>query len=173
MRAWAEGSGEWRMRITRDVASEMGLSQKELFDDALYTCSIGNPAILITLDDSDDAGPHNYLEDSGTIPPDARSPFYILTTQGYRFGAAALYYRGVRETIAERFGEGYYAVPTSVHEFMIVPDSSGTPPEKLRELLEYSNQHMLPPEDILADDLYHYDYATQELCTNVDLRHFS
>ena len=170
-RAWDNSSGEWRMRITHDLLGELGLTEEELFSDALYSCSVGNPARLFRLEDTAaGSAPRNILDAEEPLPEEDRSSVFILTAKSIRLGAAALFYKGIPEQLARLFREGYYIVPTSVHEMMIVPDSAKVTPQKLLELLEYSNRCMLEPEDYLSDDLLYYDPELHEICTVADVR---
>ncbi|MBQ6621724.1 MAG: hypothetical protein IJH75_02720 [Mogibacterium sp.] len=166
IRAWDEVTGEWRMRITHEWMKTMGLKREELFRDAMYSCPLGNPVTLYELESRCSApDPVDFLEfpDPLPLPPELRTRPFVLSTRYYKLGAAGLFYPRTMERLADLFDGNYYVVPTSVHEVLIIPDDAGMPAEKLEELLQYSNRSVVEPEDILSEDLYHYDRISGEL----------
>lgn len=82
---------------------------------------------------------------------------YILTTNRFQLGAVALFYPGVAEKIAEMAGGNFYAIPSSVHEFIILPESDKYSEEELQAMLESGNREVVSEDDILSDTIYVYD----------------
>ena len=82
---------------------------------------------------------------------------YILTTNRFQLGAVALFYPGVAEKIAEMAGGNFYAIPSSVHEFIILPESDKYSEEELQAMLESGNRDVVSEDDILSDTIYVYD----------------
>lgn len=81
---------------------------------------------------------------------------YVLTNESGINGSACLLYPGVLETIGRELGGGFFIIPSSVHEVIIVPDSVSTDPDYLRALVSGVNREHVMPEDVLSDSVYHY-----------------
>lgn len=81
---------------------------------------------------------------------------YVLSTEGGINGASCLLYSGVTEKIAERLGTGYYILPSSVNEVIIVPDTADIGEEYLREMVPQINRSEVEPTEVLSDEIYRY-----------------
>lgn len=82
---------------------------------------------------------------------------FVLTNERGVNGAAAILYPGVPEMICEVLGENYYLIPSSIHEFIIVPDRGQISPEELGEMLRETNAAEVPEEEVLSDHIYYFD----------------
>ena len=85
-----------------------------------------------------------------------------------RFGASIFCHREVCEEIADEFGEGFYIIPSSVHELFILPESFVIGTENLDKLLGYLNYlndviKRFHPNDFLSEHLYYYNDKTGEV----------
>lgn len=79
----------------------------------------------------------------------------LVTTTRKTNGAIALFYPGVKERIAEMFGDSFYVAFTSIHEAMI--HKKGTvDPSGIRRHLRATN-NSFGPEDTLSDNVFYYD----------------
>jgi hypothetical protein len=83
---------------------------------------------------------------------------YVLTNENHLFGASALFYDGVKERIYDLIGE-YYALPASVHEWIIVPVKDGTDDEvdALKEMVMRGNDEVVDYTEVLSKYIYLYD----------------
>lgn len=61
------------------------------------------------------------------------------------------------EQMSRLFPEGYYLLPSSVHEFLIIPKSMDISPKELGEMVRDVNHQMVSKEEILSDRVYEYD----------------
>lgn len=79
-------------------------------------------------------------------------PIYVLTNIYKTFGAGTILYKGMREVLDNTVGE-CIAIPSSVHEWIIVPAKLG---EKgtLTTMIQEVNRTVLQAEDILSDRPY-------------------
>ncbi len=85
------------------------------------------------------------------------SPMQVLTNAKRLYGAACILYPGMLEEIARGWRGGFYIIPSSVHETILVQDREPVSPEKLKSMVYEVNREELEPEDILTDSLYYYD----------------
>lgn len=91
---------------------------------------------------------------------------YVLTNKEKLYGAGCMFYTGLLEKAAEEMGSGFYVLPSSVHEVILVADSK--PKEettrKLRGMvMEINRSGIINMEDFLSDDVYYYDLNKRRL----------
>ncbi len=85
------------------------------------------------------------------------SPFYVLTNEKGINGAAAILYPGMPGKIYEKLGGNYYLLPSTVHEFLIVPDLEEISPQHLLTMLREINETQVTKEEVLSDHIYYFD----------------
>lgn len=85
------------------------------------------------------------------------SPLYILSNQMGINGAAAILYSGMPRKIYESIGNNYYLLPSSIHEFLIIPEDGVDIPEKLRTIVKEVNATQIKEEELLSDQVYYFD----------------
>jgi len=87
----------------------------------------------------------------------------LSNTQEY-YGASCILYPGVLEKIRNELKQDFYIIPSSVNEVIIVP-SSHTDSMHLRDMLEDVNRTIVPPDEILSDNIYRYpdDFGPETL----------
>lgn len=136
------------------------ISIKQIENDALLNSMTRNPAVIKSMDSE--------IESIiGTqIPKDeATSMMYIASVPSKKFGACVLAYPGFFEQAAATVGGSYYVIPSSVHELILVKDSGDLSDDGINELkneIELINRTVHAREDILSDNLYHYDAESQK-----------
>lgn len=157
-------NGEWRIGVNKDVLATLGVEPDTLFSVAMDRSVINEPPILTDMSQAlfdRDAG--NLLDGNNMIAPEDLSGMYVLTNSSASFGAATLFYPDVREKAAEILGTGYYVLPSSQHEVIIVPDTAGISEKDLSDMVKQANRTVVEPHDILSDNVYHYDRDSREL----------
>ena len=85
------------------------------------------------------------------------SPLYILSNQMGINGAVSLLYPEMPGIIYKKIRKPYYLLPSSVHEFLIVPESELIRPGNLREIVSEVNMTQIQPEELLSDHVYYFD----------------
>ena len=81
--------------------------------------------------------------------------YEILHEKRWRESAVAMFYPGVKERIAELYGDSYYVVFTSIHEARTHCRGAFSPRHMLRSLKE-TNQ-AFPTEEMLSEKVFYYD----------------
>jgi len=124
-----------------------------------------------------DEAPHRMIADMGVVvninledvirsmidrhecpsPADIGITTYIVSNKSGFHGAAVIAYPGSAQQIAEKLGGGYFCVPSSTHEWLIILDDGTPNPEDLNKMIEDVNNTVLNPRDILSYQCYHYD----------------
>ena len=152
----ASDGGLFSTIVTNDMAEEYHYNMKELFDIALENEWQTNPASFSPLGEllgAEDEPKNN----------DEKEACYVLTTKRQKYGAAALFYPGTQEMIARVLEEDYLALPSSLHEFLILRESEVKDLETLRRMVLEANRVVVSPEDVLSDSLLYFSISTGEL----------
>ena len=126
----------------------------KMWDLAVNIAPFNAPAVLRSMLDMMDDVDDNILI-TGEIKDE---PMYVLSVEKGIYGASALFYDGVKERIYDIFGE-YYALPSSIHEWIIVPVKNGTKEEvdEMKELVVTANRTVVEHAEVLSDNPYIYD----------------
>ena len=87
---------------------------------------------------------------------------YVLTNEMKVNGASAILNDDIRQKIAREVGD-FFVLPSSLHETLIIPKSSGMTVKDLEKMVREVNQTQVTPEEKLSDHVYEYDAKTHEL----------
>ena len=87
----------------------------------------------------------------------------ILTNSRKTYGACSILYPGVLEQMAERMGGDFYMIPSSVHEFLLMPREQERGEAELKAMIAEVNTTELSPEEVLSDRLYLYCCREKEV----------
>lgn len=162
----------WRTVVNNGIAEANGYNKNELFQEAIRSAVKMDPPEMMDLQNvifGDEDG-KNLLSGTDTDAPlrgkaGSNEPIYIISSRGRQFGAAAFFYPGVKEQAADILGEGYTVLPSSLHEVLLVPDSSRIPVRDLQNMVKETNRSQVEPKDILSDNIYHFDNFQGKLST--------
>lgn len=104
----------------------------------------------------------NLLEEMNHMKERPREPAYVLSSRGGTNGAAYLASPEVMKRISGLFPEGFYLLPSSVHEILVLPKYKGglgweKTPFELGEMVREVNRTCVEREEILSDRIYEYD----------------
>lgn len=82
------------------------------------------------------------------------------------YGAGCVLYKGILEQAAEQFGSGFYLLPSSVHEVILLPsaEQDDCSTGMLRGMVsEINRSDVIDEKDVLSDDVYYFDMKKNEL----------
>ncbi len=91
---------------------------------------------------------------------DDHMPLLVLTNKRKYFGASCILYHGLLEKFSERLGQGFYILPSSIHEVILLPENYVKHPDRLMKMVSEVNETQLDPEDVLTDSVYYYERKT-------------
>lgn len=89
-------------------------------------------------------------------------PMYVLTNEDRNNGAAIAANPIVLEAVGETLGGDFFLLPSSVHEFLVVPRDDGMVEDLLRTIREI-NMNEVPEEEFLSDSLYMYSIEKKSI----------
>lgn len=102
------------------------------------------------------------------IPPE-EDPMHIVTTPDRLYGASFLLDPESLDKVAEGFGEGFMIIPSSIHELIVIPESKVQGPiDELFVTVKEVNANEVKPDEVLTDNVYHYDIQTKEVTVAED-----
>jgi hypothetical protein len=93
----------------------------------------------------------------------AEIPMYVLSNQKHCFGATCMIYPQVLQNISKNFEKNFFILPSSIHEVILLPASSGGNRRELRAIVHDVNRTALAPDEILSDSIYYYDNRSAKL----------
>ncbi len=161
-----------------------GITKETLFADAMQnTCRILPPRLLsieemmkeIFTQDLEFLSTRKKEEDKGWLEETAGealdsfvedgfcSSMYVLGNQKKLFGAAAILYEGVLEKIVDALGRGYFLLPSSIHEVILLPDNGRQDAEELWKMVSEINATQVAREDVLTDSVYYFSCKSKKL----------
>ncbi|MBE6029670.1 MAG: hypothetical protein E7226_05945 [Clostridiales bacterium] len=149
----ASDGGVFSTVITNKMAEEYAYDMDVIFDRALDNAWRTNAAVFMPAEEVM----------SGGDWPEGEASCWLLTTNRPRCGAAALFYPGTQTMIADVLDEDYFAIPSSLHEFIIVRAGVVGDPAHLCRLVREANRTIVCPEDLLSDNLLYYSKSTGAL----------
>ena len=88
---------------------------------------------------------------------------YIVTNCRRTWGAGTILYPELLDKIYQIIGENYYLLPSSVHEFVLIPESFGVDAENLKTIVSEINEVEVEAEEVLSDSVYFYSSVNRTL----------
>ena len=88
---------------------------------------------------------------------------YVLTNMENQYGASMITQPEVLNKLNQLFPEGFYVLPSSVHEVLIVPDNGEVEPRRLGEMVREVNRAEVKREEVLSDRVYRYDKEKHQI----------
>ena len=130
-------------------------------DDLLNVALINTPLLL----------PHQLLNLNDLIPSDIFPctfadelvDMYVLTNTNKINGASAILYDGLLNQISKKLHSDLVLLPSSIHEFIILPHNNDMSFNAMTEMVNSVNETSVSDEEILSDHVYFYDSKSKRL----------
>ncbi len=100
--------------------------------------------------------------------PDDEFPMYVVTNSKRIFGASAVLYEDGMQMLADRLDDNLYLIPSSIHEWIAVPQNFATL-DYLSEIVHEVNFSQVDLEERLSNEVYHYDKRTRQFTIATDV----
>lgn len=146
--------------VLHEQFQQWDVSMFTVFVDAIHNMERNGDFVLQKLDDQASDTTINTESRENLSEPE----IWLLrdATEQY-LNATALLFPALLEHVAEAFGEGFYIIPASVHELLLLPDGEGLNPKELKQMLEETNHSLTAKEEWLSNSIYHYDVRAKKL----------
>ena len=145
------------VKITNDLMNHYGISEKDLNEAAIRNsvkhypvrCALIGEVLKEMMDFESDSffDPEIEFKDNS---------LYVLTNEQKMGGASVIFYPDVLDKIGEKIPEGFYIIPSSIHEVLIISRNSVDKAE-LENMVYQINRIELSPEEVLSDCVSEYD----------------
>ena len=143
--------------VNNDLLNHYGVEAETVLSDAIENAPVLLPVkIESMMDVISGMCPEVISEDMKKDPnfSDHRK-MTIVSNSKMINGASALFYPGVMDQLSDLLGGDYVILPSSIHEFIVVPDRGNY--SDLENMVRDINQNMVDPQEQLSDHVYHYD----------------
>ena len=146
----------WTMMVSNELLKEWKITEEQLHEDALASSMALFPVSLDTMSSI-------ISKASGPLHAEAEGPeIMVISNRVCMYGASAILYPGVLSMVETEMGEGFYIVPSSVNEMLLVPESLVADPEELlRTHLMVSSQ--TDPSERLSYRIFRFDSQSGRL----------
>ncbi len=147
------GQGIATALVTNDMLNTFGVSAEQLHQDALANSTELKPVQVESL--------AKVIAELTGMPEEiiagSTPDVFVVSNEDRMKGAGTLFYPDVMDQIAERIDGDFFVLPSSVHEVLIMPDTGMESAEELKAMVTSINGDVVEPEDVLTDQVYHYD----------------
>ena len=157
-----DGAGIASTPVTDQMLKMFGVSPQQLHDDAVANSEKIMPAQFTSM-----------MKLMTGMEPDPDDPqMMVLTNEHAINGAAAMFYEGQLDSVAEQMGGNVFILPSSIHEVIILPDNGEFQVAELESMVKSINATQVAPDEQLSDRVYHYDATDRvfELASNFESR---
>ncbi|MCF0135533.1 MAG: hypothetical protein HUJ69_03825 [Lachnospiraceae bacterium] len=156
------------LTLNADMLKELGWTTEQLYEEARCCAPINAPAILKPMQTMlmDMCAPSereewkNLFETGSSANVDRGPELYVGTVEEGGRGAACIFYPEFMKEAARKLG-GFYILPSSIHEVILVRDTADVKPLDLRRMVREINATVVSREDVLTDSVYHYSLKTK------------
>lgn len=95
---------------------------------------------------------------------ESTKPLYVLTNKKGIDGAVSMIYPGLLKDFADRISSGFYIIPSSVHEVLLLPSENTEDRENLKDMVKEINDTQMEAEEILSYSMYWFDKSKGKIC---------
>lgn len=88
---------------------------------------------------------------------------YVLSNRQRLFGASCILDEELLEKIANDQHSGFYVLPSSIHEVILLPRKAPDTSEALTKMVQEINEAHLSSDEVLSDHVYYYDFEKKKL----------
>ncbi len=153
-----EGKGS--IAITEEVFDRIeGLSDKNVLDQCARSNILGD-SIYCSMFDMFRTSFRDLCKDEESFEDMVEdmkdNPMSILSNKDKLFGAAQILNPDVMKTISDKIGNGFWILPSSVHEVIILPDNEALDKDDLTCMIREVNETEVIPQERLSDHPYRY-----------------
>ncbi len=129
------------------------VSEEDLFEAALDNTPREFPVSLMPMGEL--LG--NMMSDDEEVDMINDTGLYVVTNEKKINGAAVILYPGFLKEAGEFFGGGFYVLPSSVHELILIKESQSLAVSAMADIVKSVNRSCVSEEDFLSDSVYYYN----------------
>lgn len=160
------------MVITENVAREMKCDIEDIDNLAMINTEKMYPPVLKNLESAivetmtGSLCNRNLLDVEGiTLGLHEQNQMHVLTNSRGKYGASVIKYRGLLDKIGNIFADDYYMIPSSVHEFILLPRGMDIGIRELEFILNDVNEGFVKKNEILGSRVLMYSREKGRITT--------
>lgn len=88
-------------------------------------------------------------------------PMYVLTNSQRMNGAAVILYPGMLEQLSQQYPQGFYLLPSSIHEWILIPWEAEIEVTELQQMVANVNEEAVAQAEWLSENIYCYRTETE------------
>ena len=141
--------------ITWDYLNYLGVSENQLYEDALHSSPGLMPPFITVMD--------NRIRDffSPDSMPQVNHHMVIVSSEQHYYGVTSVCYKGILERIAEEENSDLFVALPSMNASIVIPDDGTRSAEHVKWLFRgIADSGFLEEGEILSSMLYHFDRST-------------
>lgn len=162
LQAARPGGGLFSCRISKRQMASWGISEDELMRQGMQNLERAGHRITGWEELMKEFFGAEYSGE-GEEEPMEEGDFAVLTTPERTYGASGILRKGLLADYADKVGKNLFLIPSSVHEFIILPDNGNADLEELRNMIKTVNARQVAREEQLSDHAYYYDREKGEV----------
>lgn len=148
----SSGNGFMSTAVTNKLMESNSWDKEELFSMAIENSLKNNEPVLYTMEEAMFGEPKNLLD----TKCHEMAVMYILTNAAGTLGSASMFLPGTIARIHAFLKGGFYAIPSSIHEWLIVPESDEINCDSLTAMCKDANKTVVEAKEILSDHVLHF-----------------
>lgn len=134
------------VKVTKEHLKTWGVDEDEVIDTALKNTEQD----VVVKDLFGMVEDMNNLFEAPFIP-EMQKPLYVSNEERY-LGAAAIL--GLIPKLKEKYTNGFYVLPSSIHEVLVMPNGEGASKEAFDMMVDDVSTNEIAPEDVLGYQAY-------------------
>lgn len=141
--------------IAWDYLNYLGVSENQLYEDALHSSPGLMPPFITVMD--------NRIRDffSPDSMPQVNHHMVIVSSEQHYYGATSICYKGILGRIAEEENSDLFVALPSMNASIVIPDDGTRSAEHVKWLFRgIADSGFLEEGEILSSMLYHFDRST-------------
>lgn len=154
-----DGKGIGSVRISNDLMRKWGVNEETLYQQMQENMQQAEEGKVSSMESI-------LGELCGVLMESVKPPFpmYVISNQQKANGAIEILNRNVMEKAAIMLGEDFWILPSSVHEWILLPmKNKQEGKEYIRSMIREINDTQVANEEILSYNLYCYRQETGEI----------
>lgn len=152
-RKWVE---EWELTVSAVFALARE-NTRRLFPERI--CSMHSVLTQLIENEEEKVIQEVHTEELSTMEGEP----YVITNSNGIHGASAILYPDTLKIVGGIFGEDFYLLPSSIHEFLAIPKRAVGNVSELREMVQEVNDSFVAKEEVLSASVYFYECLTEKL----------
>ena len=153
--------------VTEKILEALGCTEEQIFNDAKRNTERLYPPLLKSVENAilDSMTSHgkgkNLLYDTAVDNSGInKNQMFVLTNCRASYGSTVIFYDGVLEAVGDFFNEDFYMIPSSIHEFILLPKGAKVKKDDLNFILNDVNKGFVKEQEILGDKVLFYKRKT-------------